>query len=108
MILEILSAVLMVSGLLLILWCMFGMLLLPMGDKMSVQYSATQDAVEMEQSIRCFVWLRETGVLRTDLTIIDRGLSEDGIIRAQEMVNRYNFVHILTDPPIVEDRTGGK
>ena len=104
---DIICGLLIASGLFLILWCVCGKFLFPIkSERLHVQYNACNDASEMEQCVRGFIWLRETGFFQGDLTIIDTGLDEDARYRALALEKKHMFIHIISDLPSEDDRIG--
>ena len=105
---EIIYGILIVGGVFMILWCLMGLLLSPVcGDHLSIHYRASNEAADMEQCVRGFIWLRETGLLKVDLTIIDVGLNEDARYRASALEQKHLFIHIIKDFPKEDGRIGG-
>lgn len=79
MVFEIIVAILAACGVLLFVWCAMGLFLRPIGGgRLLLLYPARGDAADVEQAARGAAWLRETGLVAAELTVVDCGLSEQG------------------------------
>lgn len=90
MVWQIAGAVAAAAGLLTLAWLWVGALLLPLkGQQVSVIYRGRDDAADLEQTVRSFLWLHETGLLRTALTIEDDGMDENACRRAKALAREH-------------------
>ena len=88
MLLPVLIAFALVCGLTAGAWCLFGALLLPLGRRsrpVTILYPAAGEPGALEQNVRAFVWLSQTGLVHGKLVILDCGLTEAGRAAAERM-----------------------
>lgn len=96
MVLEILIAILSVCGVVLLVWCISGWLLRPMGgEKMCLLFPACGDAPELEQALRGAAWLRETGLVTAEILVVDCGLSEAGQKKVSALRARMEYIRCI-------------
>ena len=87
-------AILATAGLLLALWFWMGRLLLPLtGERVSVVYRGREDAKDLEQTVHSFLWLHDTGLVRTELVILDDGMAPGACRRAETLARQHDCIH---------------
>lgn len=101
MIWQVLSCALATAGVILFLWCLVGSFLLPVaGQNLSAVYRAHADASDLEQTVRSFSWLRETGFLDMPLQIVDCGMNEAAALKAQKLAREHSYIQIVQEDEI--------
>jgi len=104
MVWQVIFCVLAAAGILLFLWCLAGTFLLPVaGDGMVIRYRASGGAPALEQTVRSFLWLRETGLIDMPLQIIDDGLDQEARGVAVRLAQKYPCIQLL--PAAEEEKT---
>ncbi|MEG1878482.1 MAG: hypothetical protein RR211_02515 [Pseudoflavonifractor sp.] len=76
--LEILVSLLAATGLLALIWLVFGGLLVPIGSPLCAVLPARGDGARLEHDVAGLVWLRGGGLLRAQIIIADCGLTPEG------------------------------
>ncbi len=71
MVLQVILCALAAGGLLLVVWCVVGRLLLPVSRSLVSVYVLRGDAQELEQTVRAFEWLCESGLMAGTLLVVD-------------------------------------
>ena len=75
------------------LWALFGLLLLPVFGKNMVTFCFSQkDGAELEMRARAYGWLRSEKTSGGRLVIVDCGLSEQGLYTARRLREKYTWV----------------
>ena len=74
---QIVIWILAADGALLVLWCLFGRLLLPQTETVTL-LPLSGEAGGAEQALRCRKWLEDSGLVRGRLLLVDCGLSQTG------------------------------
>ena len=87
MAMDIIIAVFAAFGLLFVLWSMLGFLLPGQKGMVMVYYA---DGTELENTIRYYCWLRDMGLLRCPLIVVDGGLTD----RQYQMLLRKQGIEI--------------
>ena len=64
--------------------------------RLTLVIRACGDAPELEQLLRGIRWLREGGTLMADVLLIDCGLTDEGLQRAELLAQRFGRVQVLT------------
>lgn len=88
MLLPVLIAFALVCGLTAVAWCLFGALLLPLGRRsrpVTILYPVAGEPDALEQDVRAYAWLCQTGLVHGKLVILDCGLTEAGRAAAERM-----------------------
>lgn len=80
------------AGMLLIIWCLFGFLLHQSGEDDLILHCLHGNAAELESYLRWIGWLRQSGLLASEVVLVDCGLSERGRQLALCAIERNNFV----------------
>lgn len=81
------------AGIVLILWCLLGILLIPVfGDDMVTLCMAEGDGEDLEQKVRGYGWLRDGRLTGGRLVILNCGLSETGLKRVNCLCSQYDWV----------------
>lgn len=97
MLLDLLLIFLAAAGVILVLWCLLGLLLLPVfGCSMVTLYYVKGDGEDLEQKTRAYSWLREGRLSGGRMVIVDCGLTEQGIGRTYLLRKRYPWVEYCT------------
>jgi len=90
---EILLAFLIALGIAILLWCLTGLILLPVfGAQMVTLCYARDDAPLLEQQVRAYGWLRDGKLSGGRLLIVDLGLTAHGRTLAEKLCRRYAWV----------------
>lgn len=90
---ELFMVFLIVLGAGVLLWCLWGLLLLPVFDSRMVTLCyASGDGRFLEQRVRGYGWLRDGRRSGGRLVIVDRGLSSEGVEIARRLCQRYAWV----------------
>ena len=106
---QILSCVLAAAGVLLFLWCLLGAFVLPVETPgLTAVYRARGNAQDMEQMVRGFAWLRGTGVMDMPLQILDCGMDEEALRRAEHLARQHPYIQIIRKIPQRGEETVGK
>ena len=93
MLLDILLVFLAAAGILLLLWCLLGLLLSPVFGRDMVTYCYEKgDGDELEQRARAYGWLRDGRISGGRLVIVDCGLTEQGLERVRRLRERYPWL----------------
>lgn len=101
MVFEILIAILAICGVLMLVWCITGLFLRPIGGaRLRLLYAAEGNAEALEQTARGIAWLRETGLLAAELAVVDCGLSEEGLALVRALCARMDFIRYLPEPSL--------
>ena len=84
-------------GILLIMWCLTGLLLMPVfSEQMVTVYYVRGEGKRMESSVRGFSWFRDSGQEDGKLLLVDCGLTEEGRRSALALQNQYPWVEYCT------------
>ncbi len=96
-------------GTALLLWCLMGLLLVPVfGENMVTVCMAFGDGKWLEQKVRGYNWLREGRKTGGRFLIADCGLTVRGMQIAERLCVRYEWVQMYTgDLPDIFHGTGG-
>lgn len=98
MVFEILIVILAVCGVLMLVWCMTGLMLCPFGGReLRMVYPARGEAGEMEHALRGAAWLHEVGLIAGDVLIADCGMNASARRRAELICARLEFVHLIPE-----------
>lgn len=103
MVTEILLVFFLGIGVVLILWCVMGLLLLPVfGSNMVTLCFADGDGGALEQQVRAYGWLRDGKITGGRFLIVDNGLSAQGLELALGLREKRDWVdycprQVLTD-----------
>lgn len=96
MVLQVIVCALAAAGLLLIVWCAVGRLLLPVsGDAVSV-YAINGSEKELTQTVRAFEWLCQSGLLAGTLYVLDDEGDEALSALARELCEATDCVRLCT------------
>ena len=91
------------SGLVLLLWCLVGIMLRPIFCSGTVTFLPVDgDGETLEQQSRAFAWLREGRTCGGKLVLIDCGLSEEGMACVKALCEKYPWL-IVCGPAEAED-----
>lgn len=100
---QVICCTLATAGVILFAWCLVGTFLLPVaGADLTTQYRVQGEATELEQTVRGFTWLRETGVIDMQLQIVDCGLTEAARRRAALLAQQHDYIQLtkeVREPP---------
>ena len=96
MVSEIVICALAAAGVLLVVWAMAAALLLPTRED-CVLVAAFGDAEDLQQRVRSYGFLRDTGLIRTRVLIVDCGLSESGRQAAERLAASGDGVQLCTE-----------
>ena len=86
-------------GIVVLFWCLLGLLLIPVfGNNMVTLCFVKDDAVCLEQQVRSYGWLREGRMTGGRLYLIDLGLTDLGRKRAEALTKQYEWVTMYCGP----------
>lgn len=103
MLTDILLVFLIAAGLILMIWCLWGLLLLPLfGQRMTTLCFSRGDGDELEQRVRAFGWMRDGKHSGAQLVIVDCGLTGLGLERAIRLRDRYSWVAYCPEPALTD------
>ena len=103
MLTDILLVFLIAAGLILMIWCLWGLLLLPLfGQRMTTLCFSRGDGDELEQRVRAFGWMRDGKSAGAQLVIVDCGLTGLGLERAMGLRDRYPWVAYCPEPALTD------
>lgn len=75
------------------LWCLFGLLLMPVFHQRMVTLCYTRgDGAELEQTVRSYSWLRDGSGKGSILLLVDYGLNRQGLELAQKLEQSHEWV----------------
>ena len=87
------------SGVVLVIWCLLGILLHPVfGADMVTFLPVHGDGEDLEQSVRAYAWLRSGRLSGGKLVLVDLGLNPQGLQRTAAVCKRYEWVVCCTGP----------
>ncbi len=94
---EILFGVLVAWGIIMLAWMLAGVMLLPLGNRLSmaVVIRCHGKGLWLERYVRGLIWLRDLGLLRWRVLLLDQGLDPEGRELAQTLSARYHQVELL-------------
>lgn len=85
------------SGVVLLIWCLLGVLLHPVFDEDMVTFlPVCGDGGKLEQSVRAYAWLRSGRLSGGKLVLVDLGLDQQGVQRTTAICDRYDWVSCCT------------
>lgn len=94
---DILLAFCIALGVGIVLWCLTGLLVMPVfGAQMVTLCYAKDDAPLLEQQVRSYGWLREGKLTGGRLVIVDSGLTEQGRTVAEKLSRRYAWITLYS------------
>ena len=95
---EVITACILSFSFLLLLWTIKGLLLRPVkvgkSSKITVLISAGESSEILEREVRGLRWLRDDGILRADIFIIDTGMDEETVKIARFLSRSNPYVEI--------------
>lgn len=93
-------SVLAALGFLMVLWLVFGALLLPIAGKQEEQVCfvvrAKGNDAALDETVRGLIWLRHAIAATPDIVIINDGMDETSLISAQQLILMYPGVKIVS------------
>lgn len=93
MLVEILVVFVLAAVLGVMLWALFGLLLLPVFGKTTVTLCfAQKDGAALEQQLRAYAWLRDGAHHGGRFLIVDCGLTSEGCAAAALLQKKYPWV----------------
>ena len=76
-----------------ILWCLMGLLLMPVFSNDMVTFCFSKgNGGKLEQQVRAYNWLRDGYLSGGRFVIVDCGLNAEGLAYAQVLRSRYDWV----------------
>lgn len=91
------------AGILLVIWCVVGVLLLPLAGRhapAAALLPARGDGAKLEHDVRGFQWLCDSGFIHGSVIVIDCGLDAEGRALAQRLACEPN-VYFCAEPTLV-------
>ncbi len=101
MVSEIVICALAAAGVLLVVWALAAALLLPARED-CVLVAVSGDAEDLQQRVRAYGFLRDTGMIRTRVLIVDCGLSECGRQAAERLVLHSDGIQLCFEAELAE------
>ena len=81
-----------------LLWRLSGALLTPVcpgeDTALTVVVTAKDAAPELEAMLRGLIWLHDSGTIRTDILVLDKGLTPEASAMAQKLAQQRSFIRI--------------
>lgn len=103
---EVITAFVLSLSFLLLLWTIKGLLLRPIkvgkNSKVSVIIAAGENSENLESEIRGLRWLRDDGILRADVLIVDTGM-DDETAQIALSLSRSNPAIMICKPNEIEN-----
>ena len=94
---EILTAFFLAGGIFLVLWCVFGLLLLPAAmENFVTVWHLCGEAPSLEKRVRSLRWLQRTGFFPSCILLVDCGLSFDARKRAELLARNEIGIHLVS------------
>lgn len=97
---DIIVGILAAWGLVMLLWTIFGLLLLPLRRRddtmMTVVLRGDARSRHMERYLRGLLWLRNSGVLWWDILVVPDGLSMDTLERLDLMMYKESHIDMVS------------
>ena len=97
---NIIVGVLAAWGLIMLLWTLFGVLLLPLrrrdDTRITVLLGGSSCSRYMERYLRALLWLRNAGILWWDILIISDGLSMDVLEQLDMMMYKESHIDMVS------------
>lgn len=88
-------------GVLLLGWCLLGLLLEPVfGREMVTLYYVRGNGGEMERRVRAYGWLRDGRLTGGRMVLVDCGLTKPGLERAELLRQRYLWLDYCPRPAL--------
>ena len=91
------------AGILLVIWCVVGALLLPLAGRKApatVLLPASGDGARLEHDVRGFQWLCDSGLVCGSVVVVDCGLDAQGRALAERLARERN-VYFCTEPTLL-------
>lgn len=101
MLTEIIVCALASAGIVLVIWALTAALLLPARAE-CLLLAARGDADDLEQRVRCYRFLCESGLLHARLIVVDCGLSPAGRVLATRLCTMEGDVRLCTQDALLE------
>ncbi len=101
MIIQIVVCILASAGILMIVWTVSAVLLLPAAVD-CVLMAASGDAEDLQQRVRSYTFLVDSSLVRTQLVIVDCGLSKEGQRIASLLVQQNPDIVLCPETAIPE------
>ena len=90
----------------LVLWCLMGLLLIPVfGENTVTLYFSEGEGEALEQRVRAYSWLRDGRQTGGRMVLVDYGLNERGLEKALVLRERYPWVEYCPSE-ILQDYIG--
>lgn len=98
---EILLIFFAACGLVLLAWCLLGLLLEPVfGREMVTLYFVRGDGASMECRVRAYGWLRDGKLTGGRMVLVDCGLTKPGLEAAEILRQRYSWLDYCPLPAL--------
>lgn len=94
---EIILGALAAWGLIMLVWTLAGVLLLPLSReiRLTVVVHGTGDAPWLERCLEGLIWLRDSGLVRWNILILDEALTGDAQDRADRLAQDHSRVLVM-------------
>lgn len=96
MVLQVIVCALAAAGLLLIVWCAVGRLLLPVSRDVVSVYVISGGEKELTQTVRAFEWLCQSGLMSGTLFVVDNGANETLRALAEGLCENTDCARVCT------------
>lgn len=95
---EILISILAAAGAVTFLWCLAGLLFLPVaGDGMVTVWRLRGPCPGLEIRVRGHLWLQRTGLVGARLALVDCGMTEADRAVAERLARNTDLVDLIPD-----------
>ena len=96
---EVLLVFFAACGVILLAWCLLGLLLEPVfGREMVTLYFVRGNGDGLERRVRAYGWLRDCRREGGRLVLLDCGLTETGLRTAEILCGRHSWLEYCPDP----------
>lgn len=98
---EVLLVFFAACGVILLAWCLLGLLLEPVfGREMVTLYFVRGNGDGLERRVRAYGWLRDGKITGGRMVMVDCGLTKPGLDTAQLLRDRYSWLDYCPAPAL--------
>ena len=100
---EVLIVFFAACGVILLAWCLLGLLLEPLfGRDMVTLYYVHGNGEQLERRVRAYGWLRDGKLTGGKLVLVDCGLSRSGLDAVDILRERYLWLDYCPAPALID------
>lgn len=90
-------------GVVLLAWCLFGLLLEPVfGREMVTLYFVRGNGADLERRVRAYGWLRDGRITGGRMVLVDCGLTKNGLDAAELLRERFTWLDYCPAPALMD------